>query len=490
MNSKKTILILLPGLLALPLLGGGTFLLANGSPAASEIEPFSDVTLGENIRLMREGFALSGTIVQERYPAAYDAEGFPVISGEPQETNTYYNEIAFNGAEEAMSRYSYRVEGGVTIDAEGPYAYFSDENGRAYQESLNERNEVVQEFADLTFGDNGFYNFATILLEEDLVLDEDFEAYVRYDVDPGKAGVIANNLLYSLNSGAFSLPQEAYFRVDGGKFTSFSLVLSPITSIDSLTGAASLISNRATFYIESLGERTIEHLSPLEEDADAKRVGDAFSTLEGQSFTMRVEDKRTEQNLADKTSADVEETMEYSFTGRELYVHDVTKTGLPGPVFEDDYYLAPRSEMDPSLYPYAYDSESGEWVIHEEGIYEEDGSSPFASGYCGAYVYEDLLPTIAGVSGAFFEKVGEEYVSKEGYASLLTDCFHIDRRPFAIDGMDGLEEVRVTLGEDGGIEKIVLSYGLLDGIMGTYVSGEATITFSGVGSTTLEGLIG
>ena len=172
MNSKKTILILLPGLLALPLLGGGTFLLANGSPAVSEIEPFSDVILGENIRLMREGFALSGTIVQERYPAAYDAEGFPVISGEPQETNTYYNEIAFNGAEEAMSRYSYRVEGGVTIDAEGPYAYFSDENGRAYQERLNEKNEVVQDYANLTFGDNGFYNFATILLEEDLVLDE------------------------------------------------------------------------------------------------------------------------------------------------------------------------------------------------------------------------------------------------------------------------------------------------------------------------------
>ena len=490
MNSKKPILILLPGLLALPLLGGGTFLLANGSPAVSEIEPFSDITLGENIRLMREGFALNGTIVQERYPASYDEEGFPVVSGEPLETNTYYNEIAFNGSEEAMSRYSYRVEGGVTIDAEGPYAYFADENGRAYQESLNERNEVVQEFADLTFGDNGFYNFATILLEEDLVLDEDFTAYVRYDVDPGKAGIIANNLLYSLNSGAFSLPQEAYFRMDGGRFTSLSLVLSPITSIDSLTGEASLISNKATFYIESLGERTIEHLSPLEEDADAEAVEEAFSTLEGQSFLMKVEDKRTEQNLADETSAEVEETMESSFTGTELYVHDVTKTGVPGPYFEEDYYLAPRSEADPSLYPYAYDSESGEWVIHEEGIYTDDGSSPFPAGYCGAYLYEDLVPEIAGVSGAFFEKVGEEYVSKEGYASLLTDCFHIDRRPFALDGMDGLDEVRLTIDEEGGIEKIVLSYGLMDGIMGTLVTGEATITFSGIGSTTLEGLIG
>ena len=129
-------------------------------------------------------------------------------------------------------------------------------------------------------------------------------------------------------------------------------------------------------------------------------------------------------------------------------------------------------------------------INEEENAYLQGDLSPFPAGYCGAYVYEDLLPTIAGVSGAFFEKVGEEYVSKEGYASLLTDCFHIDRRPFAIDGMDGLDEVRVTLGEDGGIGKIVLSYGLLDGIMGTYVSGEATITFSGVGSTTLEGLIG
>lgn len=502
MNGKKYALLLALPLLALSSCGGEltsssdlSSSLPSTLPQDEEREHFEDPLLETNIQSLLKGFRLNGNITQRRYEGSYSGSGDPMLDSEPFQTNIYYTDIAFNSAtENAFYKYTYGEESGVTIDREGPYTFFEDENGLTYQEGLNYKNEVVRDYStvggdNLTFGDNGFYNFFTILTEEDFTLNESVTAYTRYDLSVDKAGVISNNLLYSLNSGAFALPTSAYIRVDNGSFTSLSIELSPVASIDNITGQVTFVTNSILFNFSHIGEETIEHLSPNTVSEDTLPLEEAFAAFEAGNFIMDVENTYTFTDLVAKESEDIIEISTYGFTGEEIYVHHHGNTYTD---FDPstDYYLAAAGASDATLYPYGYNADSGEWELKSEGYILEDGTIIYAQGYSGVYTYADLLPVIAGVSGAFFTKEGEgAFISTEN-SSALNGCFLMQNQPFKIKGTENISSVRAHVNENGSLADIIISYSSLDYVMGEMRTGEVLLTFSQIGNTTLEGFIG
>lgn len=514
MKKHNILLISLFGVLALASCGGTTssqvtsntsaqtsVSTSQGTTADAEIEPFADEVLKTNIDNLRKGFKMTGNVLQERYNSSVDNQGNYIPVGEPIEENRYVTEVAFNSeTENAFYKYSYRTVEGVTIPAEGPYTYFEDENGYAYTEVINYSNTIIRDYdsslattqAGLTFADNGFYNFATILLEDDFTKDESTVAFTRYDLNIDKAAIISNNLLYSLNSGAYALPEEAYVRVDNGIFTSLNIVLSPIQSVDIYTGQITMITNTVTFTFSNIGEETITHLQPNEATADSAKLEAALSKFADTSYKMTTVENYESTNIY---TGEVEQlinyTEDYYFTGEEIYIHErgrnETSTVLDKAT---DYYLAPASEADPYLYPYGYDSATGSWVINSEGYYDEDGSVRFAKGYCGTYLYEDLLPTIAGVSGTFFTYNADEnaFYAKDGMISYLSNCFIINERPFNNDGFKNADTLKISLDDAGNISQIDIIYNYTDSFNGIIYDGNIVVIYSELGNVTLEGL--
>ena len=262
----------------------------------TEVENYEDEVLKENMENLLTGFSMHGNITQERYEYNIDNEGNYVIEGDPIDTNLYQTDVAYNGGDEkAFYKYSYREISGMTITAEGPYTYFEDEDGYAYEEVIDYTNVVQRDYdssmtstkGGLTFGDNGFNNIFGLLIEDDFTLNESVTAFTRYDLNIDKAGLMASTLLYSLNSGATALPTEAYIRADNGVFTQFNFKLSPIVSLDSTTGDYSLITNSATFTFSDLGTKPIEHLTAYEETEDSKALSSAFAKFKDQSYKLR-----------------------------------------------------------------------------------------------------------------------------------------------------------------------------------------------------------
>ena len=513
MKKQNILLISLFGILALTSCGETSSTTGSSSSASSsqpeistsdsEKEVFNDEILKNNIDLLRKGFKLTGNVLQERYNSSTDSERNYIPVGEPIEENRYVTEVAFNSTtENAFYKYSYRTVEGVVIPAEGPYTYFEDDNGYAYTEEIDYTNTVVKNYSSalattqngLTFADNGFYNFATILLEDDFTKDEDSVAFTRYDLNIDKAAIISNNLLYSLNSGAYALPEEAYIRVDNGIFTSLNITLSPISSVDIYTGQVTMISNTVTFTFSDIGEETVTHLQPNESSADSEKLETALSKFANTSYKMTTVENYESTNIY---TGDVEQLINYTqdfyFTGKEIYIHErgrnETSTVLDK---TNDYYLAPASEADPHLYPYGYDASTQGWTIKADGYYGEDGSIKFAKGYCGMYLYEDLLPIIADVSGTFFEYNAEEnaFYAKDGMITYLSQCFIISKQPFTMTNFENADTLKISLNDANEVSSIEIIYNYTDSLDGTIYDGNITVTYTDVGNITLEGLVG
>lgn len=468
-----------------------------------EVETYTDPVLNANINKMRDGFTMQGNVIQRRYASTINSDGEYEIDGDPIDTNTYYTMVGYNSKDEnAFYKYSYRLANNVEIAAEGPYTYFEDENGYAYTESIDYSNKVSRNYqtynastnTGLTFADNGFYNFVYILLEEDFTLNESVQAFTRYDLNINKAAIISNNLLYSLNSGAFAVPNEAYFRVDNGNFTSLTIELDPITSIDSTTGEVTLITNSIVFAFNNLGEQTIEHITPYEETEASETLTNAFKTFEGQSFKMTVRHQYEgislyPSDVSDLTVAD-DVTTDYYFTGKEIYVHTRQRNETSNINLERDYYLAPTSETDMHLYPYAYDSSTGEYTVRNAGVILEDGTIAFAQAYVGYYFYSDLLPIISDISGTFFDQVDETtFTVKEGMMESLADCFVISKRPFQVDRFEESDPLTINLSA-GTVSTIEGEYDFTDTMQGYRYNGSISVEYSMLGDVTLEDIIG
>lgn len=493
MFNKKSFALLA----ALPLLIACTDPVSTSSSNTShedEKEVFTNPIVQRSMDAFLKGFRMEGTITQSRRLAD--------STNQTLETNTYYTTIAFNSdTENAYYKYSYQYDAelGGELPIEGPYIFFEGEDGYAYQETINASNEVTKEPAkvgsnigsDLTFADNGFYNFFSILIDSDFTLDE--SSSNRFDLNIDKAGLISNNLLYSLNSGTYGLPSEAYLLASNEMFSELHITMEPLTSYDSMANQYYIIDNTISFTLLDAGKETIKHIEAYPETEDGKVLSEAFKAYtDDVSYKLTVDNSYTvtDLNAENPVPSSHEEISDYYFTtDKAMYIHDRANKEDTSLNKASDYYLAPNANN--RLQAYKYDGNS--FVAYEGNITEGEGDDAlvrFPSTYNNYYTYSDMTPDIAMVSGSLFDKNSETnvYEAKEELISTLANALSITKRPYLLEAvsLNGIASIDVTINSENSLT-IVMPYGYIDTLATGIYQGKLSLTYS-LGDYTISGL--
>lgn len=432
----------------------------------------SDV-ITSNINNLRNGFLLKGEVTQTRYAATgYGSDHSYSFSKDTEETNKYNVSVGFqsNGID-AYTKTSTQAYDGETYVIED-YLYFADEEGLTYKKELNYQNKVDRNYSinlsSSSFTYNGFYNFFSIISKNDLVKDEEFKAYDRYQLDITKAGIIANNLLYSLNSGFASKVKEAYFRLSKNKFSEFHIEMEPYYYADTSTGYFYKIYNKAVFNISKEGSYKVDDIASIKSKNNTK-LEKAFKTINN-NFKLS-----TEINVIEQTTNKVSVTYkDFYFDSKSIYVHNYEDLSKNNPDPLTDYYLSP--DDNGKLYSYKYDSESK--------TYNKSVTDEYPSLYQGKYYYEDYLPIISKISSNLFTSDSNDknlYVNDEGTSNCLNKCFYIPLSPYRTADALNFSKYEVKLADEN-IDYIKLYFSYLN-YDGEIRSGYYKLSFDNIGNT-------
>ena len=424
-----------------------------------------------NIQTLSNGFKMEGNITQTRIEGSVDYNGnFIAGSGEP-ETNTYKTNFVFQGGDEiGYQKTSTSLLEGVELTMED-YLYYCDDEGYAYEKQLNYQNQVENVYP-LSFGRkvpfyaNGFYNPFLILDESDFTQDTTNTA--RYYLDLGKASIIANNLLYSLNSGFYGRVENSYFIASQGNFTIFTITMSPRVYAEfdnaSYTTKYYQIDNTVTFTISEPGSAKVSTLNPVEAKNNTE-LQSALNTIQD-NFTLTI------------TETDETKIQKFYFDGSTIYNHTYREGESAEPNPETDYYLAQKADTENGrLVSYVYNGETTSW--------EEGTTTEFPEAYQDYYYYSDYLPIIGGVSADLFtyDREHDLYVSDAIALSALTDCFIVNTPPYRNSNASNASTVSIRLNSSNQIDYVLFSYGYIDELTGTVNVGEITLTYEDIGTT-------
>lgn len=459
---KKTKVLLLLGVAALSSCDG------NKNQSQSNEEKS---VIQQNIDTFSRGFFMYGEVTQTRTQITGVSSTGEYIYSTTKESNTYNTEVGF----ENVTRNGFRKVSTQQYDGEEQtiedYTYFEDEDGLAYKEKLNYKNELERDYSinlsSSSFVYNGFYNFFTILNEEDFTETSS----TRYDLDLGKTAIITNNLLYSLNSGFATAAKEAYFTMTDGVFTSFDVAMKDYLYADSTTGYYYKVENVATFNFAYQGDYSVSS-TKVYEDKGYTSLDKALKSV-GNNFTMTVKMNALSQTTGEAASS----YQDFYFTGDKIYVHAYSNTKDSAPNRNKDYYLAP--DANGTLYSYVYDSTSGEFV--------KKNSSSYASLYQGLFTYDDYLPKVGEISSNLFVKDGDKYKAEEDVAATLPNYFYLQNPPYKKNASNNFIDVEITLSGDS-IDKVTLPYSYTDFMEGTIITGTYEITYNNIGQTELPTL--
>ena len=424
-----------------------------------------------NLSGLRQGFAFDGTVNQSRILGYVDADGnFRPYESSTEETSSYDASFVFQNNNGLVGYHKETTQEylGAVAEMEN-YTYFCDEEGYAYQKELNYQNEVIDIYPTsygrkIPYNANGFYNPFLIIGEEDIIQNRSESN--RFDLNLDKAGIIAENLLYSLNVGFYGTVAEAYFTLGlSDYFESFTITMNPRVGVeveegDDYENLVYRYNNTVTFNISDVSIAAIETVTQIE----SKQNYDLQNALDkiDDNFTLTVAD-----------SANENDTSSYLFDGSSIYVHH----GLDGEVdLENDYYLA-QSTTNPNgtLYSYYYDSETSSYV---QGPVTE-----YSNAYQGYYYYKDYLPIVSGISADLFtyDKDNDFYVSDAEAITALSSCFGIQSAPFRNSNASSATLIAIRLNDNNEIDYVGFAYSYMDET-GSH-SGVVAYIYSNIGTT-------
>ena len=426
-----------------------------------------------NIAKLRKGFEISGEVTQTRYPATGTNNGSYVFNEKAKEENKYSVTIGFDNSTSipAYSKVSTQVYENETYVIED-YLYYEDENGLTFKKKLNYKNEIDRDYqinlSTSSFTYNGFYNFFSIIDKEDLVKDESYTFYDKYNLNLNKASLIANNLLYSLNTGFSTKVKEAYFRLTKNDFSEFHLVMNPYYYLDTNTSVFYKIDNEVTFKISHNGNYRVEDLKPLS-NKNNNKLKKALSKI-NDNYKLTVE-----KNVTDKTlNTNSISYKDFYFDSKTIYVHNYTNEDGSKVDFTKDYYLS-SDETNEKLYSYVYDSKEQKFI--------KDKTNEFPSLYQGMYYYDDYLPIVSEVSSDLFkyDKEKDLYLSSSEASECLKSCFYLKNQPYREAETFNFSSYEIKLdGESIAYIKLNFSYLNFEGSVKT---GYYKVTYNDIGST-------
>ena len=425
-------------------------------------------TLTSNLKTLSNSVLLSGSVVQTRqYATATKSDGTYTWSA-TKETNEYATTIGFSSkGRNAIYKYSIQDYMGEETVIED-YTYFEDEEGYAYSESLNYKNELERNYSiNLTttsFASNGFYNPFSILNEEDFTLQQNG----NYNLDLNKAEIISNNLLYSLNSGFAGSVKEAYFTIVDNSFSHFVLTMDSYIYYDSTYSYTYKVENTVDFVISRAGTYMVQSEEQYS-DKGYTSLAKALSDL-GNNYTLSVEMYNYDQVKGEESTT----YQDFYFTGSEIYVHSYDNANDDAPDKAKDFYLSP--DEDGTLYSYVYNTETSEW--------EKKTTTAFPSLYQGKNTYNDYLPNAYEVSSDLFKYDGENkcYVAEDNATSALVECFYPNVAPFRKSASNSFYDVEVVLNNDK-ISLVTLPFSYTHFQSASIQTGRYNLSYTNIGTT-------
>ncbi len=414
---------------------------------------------------------LSGNITQTRYVAQGQNSDGSYIWSTTAETNEYSTSIGFEGGERnGIHKFSVQDYLGESITME-EFTYFEDEEGYAYKESLNYKNEIVRDYSiNLTttsFAANGFYNPFTILSKDDFGI----LANGNYSLNLSKAEIITNNLLYSLNSGFASSVKEAYFTSTSDVFNTFHITMDDYLYYDSSYGYFYKIVNEVDFIISRGGTYSVPSVSQYA-SKDNKDLDAALKKLSG-NYTLSVE-MNSKNSISGTTTTTYQD---FYFTGEEIYVHNYSDSSKQEPDQSSDFYLA--ADEDGTLYSYVYDNDASSW--------KKGAATRFPSLYQGKNTYNDYFPKASEVSSDLFKYDNENksYAAEDDAIASLVSCFYPNVAPFRSSASNSFQDVEIILdGQDISYISLPFAYSQFDSDEANALTGTYILTYSNVGMTT------
>lgn len=371
---------------------------------------------------------------------------------------------------------SFRADGALK-ESSDPFNYYYDDNkGNFYQENLTYDNKIIADYR--TTGDSYFDSLFSNPFE---LLDSNNFYYsennTRFFLSEGASRYIASWFGTDMaNYTNRNLNDNAYFTLNGDKFSSFTMEFSKRTSS---TGLDEVLSFNLTF-VETGDEVSYTHTSPLSEDSvDRTTLTDAFAALKDKSYTMEYVLTPDEMRLA----SPIHEI--YYFDGDKIFIDKIAESSVKGLNTGDGLLL---TNTDGTMKGYTY----GNNLSFNE-------TTSLLSGLKAS----DYLPKLDTISPLFFNKSGDKYVVDSRNVSavynelqpLLANATYLAKSNFVEDGVvsdesrDVYFSLQTLLSSSAeitivdGLPQITVTY--VDNSMGFGGAETITIKFKDVGSTTL-----
>lgn len=452
----------------------------NPSSSTTSSQNEQNNVVNTNLKNMKLGFKMNGVITQERVQAGIDSNGNIVpMPGVASETNIYNSDFVYESNQETgFQRIVYQNVMDEVVYIEN-LIVFADEDNQVYRQSLNYENKIEKVYSNVSagmsktsFDANGYYNWASLLNESDIVYDKQNN---QYNLDVDKASFIVSLVLSYLNSGFYSVPRLAYFTSDeNGIFNSFYVEMATRLMWDSPDGVYNylyIVENKAEFTLSDLGTAQVERISTLPNKPENANLESALKTITGNNFTIKITD--TKQSLDGLSETSTYQKM--YFDGANIYVanwsdeeSDTSETTRN----PNDYLLKPDAASE-KLFSYVYNN----------GEYRKATTTQFSSVYQGMYYYEDLLPIVNNVSKDLFvyNNTTNNYENEAIALQALTGCFNIAKPPFKSSHITNASSVAIRLNNDGSLAYVQFSYNYMS--LSDIERGMVKIEFLNVGET-------
>lgn len=466
---KKINTVLTMGALIAPLLL--TSCNQQGSSSNSSDNTHENI-IATNLEKMKKGFALTGVITQTREEIDLDTGN---LTGK-KENNVYNTDLIYESdGENGFHRHSYQKVMNEVVDLEN-FTYFADENNDVFYQQLNHKNEIDNVYlsngdeSSSSFDVNGYYNWASLLNNSDLVYDEIGN---RYELNNEKANFIASLMLSYLNAGFYDVATVCYFTVDSNYvFNSFNIVMNSRKLIEydeNNTMHFYKVDNKVEFAMSDVGTAKVNRIVPFETKQQNQPLTTAFDKF-GDNMTIKITD--TKKSLSGSSTSKTYQKL--YLDGESIYVANFNTLTGENQRNEKDFLLKqdPASEK---LYSYVYNQENGS--------YEKQVLTEYPSIYQGLYFYDELLPTIKGVSQDLFtyNATKNNYENEDLALKALVQCFNITRPPFRNPHILNANKVSVRLNADNTLNYVEFEYSYMS--LTDIENGTVKVEFSNVGST-------
>lgn len=462
-------------------------LLVSCTPSDSDLVVAEDNSISTSIEKLKKGVRFEGTLTQTRSYYS-DASFSEKIENTSSNDESNISNLVFMYTDDAISRYI-ELKSDTTGDEFVTYlsdAYFKDELGYSYTESLGIDNEVKRNYLTsdsnkVTFKSLGYDNPFNYIKESNLTKIDD----VNYSLDLNVASLIFHNMLSFYSTGISNSPKEASVTINANNEIT-SITYSPSTRYVAETSDTSeeisyyAIEQKVNLLITDNDEDLISPISKESvKGAENNELNFALSSFDGNKVKIAYR----EFTKSNDSYASTNEYNTYRYDGSLVYAKYYGQyVGSSSSLDSENDYLLTKN---PSLNTY-----EARKYIDEYAMWLPSNDTNFGKLNQDKYVYSDFISNLNKVSSDLFTYDSETntYVctNENCVSSIATEGISPNLSALASTKLEYTNRIEISLNNENQIKTIVCYYSYINYFTESgLVSGKIEINYSNHGTNTM-----